>query len=157
MATLHSCLFLPERFRKWKENPFSFIPQGGGEYENDYRCPVERITAEIIKASIHQLIPCEQECRDPPWQIDPGVPYLLPLSRSLLHLPANVILRSRQLWIKIHRDHFVDLNKMIPMAWPDTSQATFTLMSFLRALRVMRFPHPGAIFDNGITVEMISQ
>ena len=41
--------FQPERFRDWDRSPFSFIPQGGGEYHVHHRCPGEWITIELMK------------------------------------------------------------------------------------------------------------
>ncbi|WMJ88809.1 cytochrome P450 [Anaerocolumna sp. MB42-C2] len=44
--------FQPERFRKWGGNPYSFIPQGGGDYYDGHRCPGEMVVIEIMKASL---------------------------------------------------------------------------------------------------------
>lgn len=44
--------FMPERFRQWKRSPFSFIPQGGGEYLGGHRCPGEWITIELMKVAV---------------------------------------------------------------------------------------------------------
>jgi fatty-acid peroxygenase len=44
--------FMPERFRQWKRSPFSFIPQGGGEYLDGHRCPGEWITVELMKVAV---------------------------------------------------------------------------------------------------------
>ncbi|WP_027965384.1 cytochrome P450 [Halalkalibacillus halophilus] len=41
--------FSPTRFENWKESPFSFIPQGGGDYYKGHRCAGEWITIEILK------------------------------------------------------------------------------------------------------------
>ncbi|MBS4201668.1 cytochrome P450 [Bacillus sp. FJAT-49732] len=49
-------LFNPERFSKWKGGPFSFIPQGGGDYLTGHRCAGEWITVEVMKAVVDQLI-----------------------------------------------------------------------------------------------------
>lgn len=43
---------MPERFRQWKRSPFSFIPQGGGEYLDGHRCPGEWITVELMKVAV---------------------------------------------------------------------------------------------------------
>jgi fatty-acid peroxygenase len=45
-------IFMPERFRQWKRSPFSFIPQGGGEYLDGHRCPGEWITVELMKVAV---------------------------------------------------------------------------------------------------------
>jgi fatty-acid peroxygenase len=43
--------FRPERFLQWDHSPFNFIPQGGGDYYTNHRCPGEWITTELMKAS----------------------------------------------------------------------------------------------------------
>lgn len=47
--------FIPERFDNWKDNGFSFIPQGGGDYSNGHRCAGELVTIEVMKESIDFL------------------------------------------------------------------------------------------------------
>ncbi|MFW5640009.1 MAG: cytochrome P450 [Thermodesulfobacteriota bacterium] len=47
--------FDPERFRKWDESPFNFIPQGAGNHDDTHRCPGEWITIELIKNALSQL------------------------------------------------------------------------------------------------------
>jgi len=44
--------FAPERFCQRDRSPFSFIPQGGGEYLDGHRCPGEWITVELMKAAV---------------------------------------------------------------------------------------------------------
>lgn len=48
--------FKPERFARWKGSPFSFIPQGGGDYNNGHRCAGEWITIEVMKGSLDYLV-----------------------------------------------------------------------------------------------------
>lgn len=48
--------FHPERFKDWKEDLFSFIPQGGGDPSKGHRCPGEGITVEVMKASLDFLV-----------------------------------------------------------------------------------------------------
>ncbi|MDB8801116.1 cytochrome P450 [Romboutsia sp. 1001216sp1] len=48
--------FIPERFKERNESLFDFIPQGGGDPAKGHRCPGEKITIEIMKASIDFLI-----------------------------------------------------------------------------------------------------
>jgi fatty-acid peroxygenase len=48
--------FKPERFLNWNENPYTLIPQGGGEYHKHHRCPGEMITLEIMKTGIDFLL-----------------------------------------------------------------------------------------------------
>ncbi|HHP7232130.1 MAG TPA: cytochrome P450 [Xenococcaceae cyanobacterium] len=47
--------FLPERFQHWNESPFNFIPQGGGDFYTNHRCPGEWITIELIKVTLDFL------------------------------------------------------------------------------------------------------
>jgi fatty-acid peroxygenase len=42
--------FRPERFQEWDENPFDFIPQGGGDHLTNHRCPGEWIAIGLMKA-----------------------------------------------------------------------------------------------------------
>ena len=48
-------IFRPERFKEWKESPFDFIPQGGGDYNIGHRCAGEWITIEAMKTSLEFL------------------------------------------------------------------------------------------------------
>jgi fatty-acid peroxygenase len=47
--------FQPERFRQWNKSAFNFIPQGGGDYYSNHRCPGEWITIEIMKRAVRLL------------------------------------------------------------------------------------------------------
>ncbi|MBP1950181.1 cytochrome P450 [Virgibacillus litoralis] len=47
--------FKPERFKDWQGSPFSFIPQGGGEYDIGHRCAGEWVTIEVMKVSLNFL------------------------------------------------------------------------------------------------------
>ncbi|SHF36444.1 fatty-acid peroxygenase [Seinonella peptonophila] len=49
-------MFNPDRFDKWERSPFSFIPQGGGDYFLGHRCAGEWITMEVMKVSLDYLI-----------------------------------------------------------------------------------------------------
>ncbi|WP_156290380.1 cytochrome P450 [Oceanobacillus salinisoli] len=48
--------FYPEHFQDRENNPFDFIPQGGGEYKLGHRCPGEWLTIEVMKASLDMLM-----------------------------------------------------------------------------------------------------
>ncbi len=48
-------VFNPERFAEWEGSPFSFIPQGGGDYFMGHRCAGEWVTIEIMKVSLDFL------------------------------------------------------------------------------------------------------
>ncbi len=45
--------FYPERFREWDESKFNFIPQGGGDYYTNHRCPGEWITIKLMKVTLN--------------------------------------------------------------------------------------------------------
>ncbi|MGC1307809.1 MAG: cytochrome P450 [Phormidesmis sp.] len=47
--------FHPERFRNWNESRFSLIPQGGGDFYLNHRCPGEWITIELVKVTLKFL------------------------------------------------------------------------------------------------------
>lgn len=47
--------FRPERFRRWSGSAFNFIPQGGGNYYRNHRCPGERVTIELMKKAVEIL------------------------------------------------------------------------------------------------------
>ncbi|MDW3215682.1 MAG: cytochrome P450 [Ilumatobacteraceae bacterium] len=47
--------FEPERFRHWDEDPFSLVPQGGGDHAHGHRCPGEWITIETMKVAVEIL------------------------------------------------------------------------------------------------------
>lgn len=51
----HPNVFNPERFRNWDENPFNFIPQGGGDFFTGHRCAGEWLTIEMMKISLDYL------------------------------------------------------------------------------------------------------
>ena len=48
--------FNPERFTHWQGSPFSFIPQGGGDYYLGHRCAGEQITIDVMKISLDYLV-----------------------------------------------------------------------------------------------------
>lgn len=47
--------FRPDRFRKWNESAFNFIPQGGGDHDLGHRCAGEWITIELMKTAVGLL------------------------------------------------------------------------------------------------------
>jgi fatty-acid peroxygenase len=47
--------FWPERFRRRDISPFDLIPQGGGDYKGNHRCPGEWVTIELMKVALHSL------------------------------------------------------------------------------------------------------
>ena len=48
-------IFNPDRFAQWDESPFSFIPQGGGDFNMGHRCAGEWVTIEVMKVSLQYL------------------------------------------------------------------------------------------------------
>jgi fatty-acid peroxygenase len=47
--------FRPQRFRSWSGDPYSFIPQGGGDYDLGHRCAGEHLTIELLKTAVRAL------------------------------------------------------------------------------------------------------
>ncbi len=47
--------FAPERFRECNGSRFNLIPQGGGDYYTNHRCPGEWITIELMKVTLNFL------------------------------------------------------------------------------------------------------
>lgn len=47
--------FDPERFRHWDGSRFQLIPQGGGDYYTNHRCPGEWITIKLMKVTLNFL------------------------------------------------------------------------------------------------------
>ena len=52
----HPQEFNPERFINWDGNPFTLIPQGGGEHLYGHRCAGEWLTIESMKQAVDFLI-----------------------------------------------------------------------------------------------------
>ena len=44
--------FQPERFVAWRGDPFTLIPQGGGDVATGHRCPGETLTIEMMKTFV---------------------------------------------------------------------------------------------------------
>ncbi|MGK7397892.1 MAG: cytochrome P450 [Candidatus Cyclobacteriaceae bacterium M3_2C_046] len=47
--------FRPERFRTWQENPYNYIPQGGGDHYKGHRCAGEWLTIDVMKQAAQFL------------------------------------------------------------------------------------------------------
>jgi fatty-acid peroxygenase len=47
--------FLPQRFDGLVVEPNTLVPQGGGDYHADHRCPGEPVTVELVEAAIRML------------------------------------------------------------------------------------------------------
>jgi fatty-acid peroxygenase len=50
--------FVPERFRNWTYNAFTFMPQGGGDCSQGHRCAGEMVTTEVMKVSLEFIAKC---------------------------------------------------------------------------------------------------
>lgn len=69
--------FRPERFRNWQFDPFTFVPQGGGDRDKGHRCPGDSFSAEITKAAVKFLT------EDIKFDVPPQ-----DLSLEMKHMPA---------------------------------------------------------------------
>ncbi|SCE85533.1 fatty-acid peroxygenase [Micromonospora viridifaciens] len=47
--------FRPERFTGWPGDPFSLVPQGGGDHFAGHRCPGEWLTVGLMKRAVGNL------------------------------------------------------------------------------------------------------
>ena len=47
--------FHPERFATWEGDPYTLIPQGGGDHDTGHRCPGEWITIRLMKTAVRLL------------------------------------------------------------------------------------------------------
>ncbi|GAA0470718.1 cytochrome P450 [Alkalibacillus silvisoli] len=48
--------FIPERFKGWKGSPFSFIPQGGGDFHIGHRCGGEWLAVMVMRTFFKYLV-----------------------------------------------------------------------------------------------------
>jgi len=70
--------FRPQRFRSWKGDAASLIPQGGGEVATGHRCPGENVTIALLAEAVRMLAR-QVEFTVPPQD----------LSIDLHHMPAR--------------------------------------------------------------------
>lgn len=47
--------FRPERFATWEGDPYTLIPQGGGDHHTGHRCPGEWITIRLMTTAVSLL------------------------------------------------------------------------------------------------------
>ena len=47
--------FRPERFATWEGDPYTLIPQGGGDHHTGHRCPGEWIIIRLMKTAVGLL------------------------------------------------------------------------------------------------------
>lgn len=77
--------FRPERFRGWDGDPFTFVPQGGGDRGRGHRCPGEGIAAALIRVAAGFFADeVAYEVPDQDLRIDFGRLPALPRSRFVL-------------------------------------------------------------------------
>jgi fatty-acid peroxygenase len=50
--------FYPERFLHTHPDPFTLIPQGGGDRETGHRCPGEALVMTSVALALHVLVRC---------------------------------------------------------------------------------------------------
>lgn len=62
--------FRPERFLGGPEDPFGFIPQGGGDHLTGHRCPGEWIVIELMQRSVALLARMDYRLPDQDLEID---------------------------------------------------------------------------------------
>jgi fatty-acid peroxygenase len=48
--------FVPQRFVDRKDDAFDFIPQGGGNYDQNHRCAGEWLTIDLMKRALRMLV-----------------------------------------------------------------------------------------------------
>ena len=78
--------FDPERFRDWDGNPFTFIPQGGGDHYENHRCPGEWIAIEQMKVAMDVLVNgCAYEVPAQDLQIEMRRLPAIPTSHFIIH------------------------------------------------------------------------
>ena len=78
--------FEPERFRGWRGNPFTLIPQGGGDHLSGHRCPGEWVTIDALKASVRGLLRMRYQVPDQSLRIS--------LSRMPAQPESGLVLRD---------------------------------------------------------------
>ncbi|TDC83129.1 cytochrome P450 [Micromonospora sp. KC606] len=77
--------FRPERFAGWRDDPYGFVPQGGGEHLAGHRCAGEWITIELMKQAV-TLLTTAMRYRVPPQDLT------LDLARMPTLPPSGVVL-----------------------------------------------------------------
>ncbi|MDB9524987.1 cytochrome P450 [Oscillatoria sp. CS-180] len=73
--------FRPERFSRWTENHFDFIPQGGGNYDTNHRCAGEWLTIQLMERSLKFLVN-HLTYRVPPQNLDVSLTLIPTLPKS---------------------------------------------------------------------------
>lgn len=76
--------FDPTRFDGWDGDPYTFVPQGGGDRETDHRCPGEPLAMSLMTVAVEQL------CRRQSYTIDSSPPLD---DKRLPALPHGLVIR----------------------------------------------------------------
>lgn len=77
-------VFRPERFENWDGNPYTLIPQGGGEHETGHRCAGEFLTIALIKGLTRELAAMRYVVPRQNMWIDLGRLPAIPASRFIM-------------------------------------------------------------------------
>ena len=77
-------LFRPERFIDWQGDPYTLIPQGGGNHDFNHRCAGEWLTIRLMKHAVKTLINVSYEVPPQNLAIDLARMPALPESRFVI-------------------------------------------------------------------------
>jgi fatty-acid peroxygenase len=77
-------MFRPERFENWDGNPYTLIPQGGGEHDSGHRCAGEFLTIALIKSLTRELAAMRYVVPRQNMWIDLGRLPAIPASRFIM-------------------------------------------------------------------------
>lgn len=92
--------FRPERFLDRELGPYSFVPQGGGNHEENHRCPGEGIAIELMKLAV-RFFTHEMDYEFPPQNLELQWSRLPPVPKNGLIL-AKVKASSREIQNPAH-------------------------------------------------------
>jgi fatty-acid peroxygenase len=76
--------FRPERFVDREIDPWEMIPQGGGDFVHDHRCPGEWITIALLKEAVSALVMADWTVPDQDLSVDLSRMPALPASGLVL-------------------------------------------------------------------------
>ncbi|PRY93803.1 fatty-acid peroxygenase [Hasllibacter halocynthiae] len=79
--------FRPERFDGREIDPFEMVPQGGGDFLSDHRCPGEWLTIRVMETAARLLAEAGYEVPDQDLGVDLSKMPALPASGFVLRLP----------------------------------------------------------------------
>lgn len=81
-------VFHPERFRDWRGNAFSLIPQGGGDHYTSHRCAGEWLTLELMRRAA-LLLAIEMRYKVPPQDLTIDMTRMPAIPRSGVRLAVS--------------------------------------------------------------------